>query len=450
MGLAARFAIGVSLALILVMGGAGSFLFQRTQAVVESRVDTALSQAAAESRTALECEESGEAHHKEISTKGILKGNGVMRMDVKILAGPNKGKIARRYSTPDGRSIVVPAMPKKGKKKDLLSLFTFVTGMVILVGAGVASLIAKRVARPLEDLVQDVRIIARGNLNHRTHVRGSGEVRQLATAIDRMGGSLAEAQASEVELGVRLREREVALEVAKALLPSEEPWVDGYRITGDYVASDEPGGSFFDFCGDGARPIFMVCDVSGQGVPGSLVGATARAYLRSTLQSKTDLGEALAWVNQQLHRDVERGLFVTAMVVVLDPIEHVAHVACAGHKMPLLRYDAEEGQLKSMQPNGFALGFDAGPMFERRLEVVQMPFQPGDRLVLSGAGVAGLPSKSTGEEWGEKGLYRSLLKHAKSDAQGLLSGILQDASKHSGQEVPPSDYSLVVISRDPA
>ncbi len=449
MSLALRFAIGVSLALILVMGGGGYFLFQRTQALVENRVDGALSRAAAESQTASDCEQRSEAHHKEVSQKGILKGNGVMRMDVKILAGPNKGRVAHRYSTGDGRGIVVPPPAKRGKN-DLFTLFTFVTGMVILVGAGVASLLAKRAARPLEDLVQDVRIIARGSLSHRTHVRGSGEVRQLASAIDRMGGSLAEAQASEVELGVRMREREVALEVAKALLPSEEPWVEGYRAIGDYAASDEPGGSFFDFCGDGARPIFMVCDVSAQGVPGSLVGATARAYLRSTLQSNGDLAEALGWVNQQLHRDVERGLFVTAMVVVLDPIEHIAHVACAGHKMPLLRYDAEEGQLKSMQPNGFALGFDAGPMFERRLEVVQMPFNVGDRLVLSGAGIAELPSADTGEEWGEKGLYRSLLRHAKADAEGLLTGILKDADEFSGNEVTPSDYSLVVLSRDPS
>jgi serine phosphatase RsbU (regulator of sigma subunit) len=240
----------------------------------------------------------------------------------------------------------------------------------------------------------------------------------------------------------------VALEVAMALLPSEEPWVDGYRIMGDFKASDEPGGAFFDFCGDSSRPIFMVCDVSGQGVPGSLVGATARAYLRSTLQSQTDLGEALGWVNQQLHRDVERGLFVTAMVVVLDPIEHVAHVACAGHKMPLLRFDAEAGQLKSMQPNGFALGFDAGPMFERRLEIVHMPFQPGDRLVLAGAGIAELPSVDGGEEWGEKGLYRSIMKHSKLDAPELVTAVLKDAKKYSGPGVPPSDYSLVVIARD--
>jgi serine phosphatase RsbU (regulator of sigma subunit) len=450
MGLAFRFAIGVSLALILVMGGAGYFLFHRTQSVVENRVDAALSRAAAESVVAAECEQVGEAHHRVVSEKGILKANGVMRTDVEILAGPNKGQRAHRYSSPSGEAVVVPTAPIRDKKNDLFSLFTFVTGMVILVGAGVASLIAKRVARPLEDLVQDVRIIARGNLNHRTHVSGSGEVRQLASAIDRMGGSLAEAQAAEVELGVRMREREVALEVAKALLPSEEPWVEGYRVMGDFRASDEPGGAFFDFCGDSARPIFMVCDVSAQGVPGSLVGATARAYLRSTLQSQTDLAGALGWVNQQLHRDVERGLFVTALVVVLDPIEHVVHVACAGHKLPLLRFDAAEGQLKSMQPNGFALGFDAGPMFERRLEIVHMPFQPGDRLVLAGAGIAELQSARGGEEWGEKGLYRSLLKHSKLDAPQLLAAVLKEAAQFSGNEVPPSDFSLVVLSRDSA
>ncbi|MCA9002364.1 MAG: hypothetical protein KDB61_10585, partial [Planctomycetes bacterium] len=138
MGLATRFAIGVSLALILVMGGAGYFLFERTQSVVERRVDLALSQAAEESALAMESELRGEGFYRVTSEKGVLKDNGVMRSEVEILAGPHKGQPAHRYSTPVGSEIVVPRTPVQDKQNDLFSLFTFVTGMVILVGAGVA------------------------------------------------------------------------------------------------------------------------------------------------------------------------------------------------------------------------------------------------------------------------------------------------------------------------
>ncbi|HPF12695.1 MAG: SpoIIE family protein phosphatase [Planctomycetes bacterium] len=448
MGLAARFALWVSLALALVMAGASFFLFNRSQHLVDRSVDRALTLAAEEQLVHSQLEAAEKPHYHAVSQMGTLRGKGVMRTEVVIEGGPRKGSRARSYATEDGPAILLP-LEADPEQKDLSSLFLFVTGLVILAGAGVASMIANQVAKPLESLVQDVRTIARGKLRHRTHVTGATEVRDLARAIDKMGDSLAEAQGSEVELGIRRRERGLALQLAQAFLPSEEPWIEGYRVAGRFVASDEPGGGFFDYCQVGERTILFVCDVSGKGVPGSLIGATARAYLRTALQTKEGLAAALQWVNRELYRDVERGLFATAMVVVLDPAENVAQVACAGHKLPLLRWDAQDGQLKALQPNGFALGFDAGPVFDKRLEVIRVPVQAGDRLVLAGKGIASL-TKENGEEWGETGLYRSLHRNAQLDPAQLLERVLQEAQDFSGNQPYPSDFSLVILARDPA
>lgn len=448
MGLAARFALWVSLALAIVMVAASFFLFERSKEHVAQHVERALTQAAQEQHSAAQSAARGEPHHRTTSQRAAMLEGDVMRMDVVIEEGPRKGQAATRYGVEGGPSVVVPK-DRGRQESDLFALFAFVTGMVILVGAGVASLIALRVSQPLQGLVQDVRTIARGNLRHRTHVKASGEVRDLARAIDKMGESLAEAQGSEVQLGIRLRERELALELAQAFLPSEEPWIDGYRVQGRFEPSAEPGGGFFDYCQAEGRAIFFVCDVSGRGVPGSLIGATARAYLRTALQSEPDLAKALGWVNRELYRDVERGLFVTALVLVLDPLEHTAELACAGHKLPLLRFDASDGQLKSLQPNGFALGFDGGPVFDKRLEVIRIPFQPGDRVMLAVAGLASV-AKENGQEWGEQGLYRTLAKFARLEPDLLVDKIVAAAHAFAGPGPQEDDMALLVLARDSA
>ncbi|MEZ6003655.1 MAG: SpoIIE family protein phosphatase [Planctomycetota bacterium] len=448
MGLAARFALGVSLALAIVLLTAGQFLAKRSHELVQYHVDQSMVLAAEEQAIGSELLEQGKEHLRPTSDTSTVKAGGVLRTEVQLLEGRHKGLAGARYAVEGSPGLVLPKVASR-EERDLGYLIWFVTGVAILVGAGVASLIARHVARPLDDLVQDVRVIARGNLRHRPHVKGPGEVRALAKAIDKMGESLAEAQHSEVELGIRMRERELALHLAQAFLPSEEPWMDGYRVAGRFRASSEPGGGFYDFTRLGASPAFFVCDVSGQGVPASLIGATARAYLRTALQSSASLADALKWVNRELHRDVERGIFVTALVVVLHPLDHVAEVACAGHKLPLLRFDAAENRLKSLQPAGFALGFDEGSVFEKRLEVIRVPMLPGDRLVLAGQGIASV-CRSDGNEWGETGLYRALQANAARSAEAMADAVLNAVDRFAENQLQPNDYSLVVLARDPA
>jgi hypothetical protein len=44
---------------------------------------------------------------------------------------------------------------------------------------------------------------------------------------------------------------------------------------------------------------------------------------------------------------------------------------------------AADGQLRVVQPEGIAFGFDKGPCSSGRLQVVEVPIEPGDRLVLT-------------------------------------------------------------------
>ena len=52
----------------------------------------------------------------------------------------------------------------------------------------------------------------------------------------------------------------------------------------------------------------------------------------------------------------------------VDAGSHQLTVACAGHKVPLLRFSASDKQLRLVQPEGIALAFDKGPVFDKRLQ----------------------------------------------------------------------------------
>ena len=184
----------------------------------------------------------------------------------------------------------------------------------------------------------------------------------------------------------------------------------------------------------------------GEGVPAALIGATARAFLRAALSQGGDVGDAFRAVNRELVRDVRRGMYVTALYALINPKTSRVTVACAGHKVPLLRYTAADEKLRLLQPDGIALGFDKGPVFDRRLEVEEVEMGVGDRLLLANSGPV-LLANPDGVELGEKAFYANVMRRAKDKTPKFLKGVRNMLTEWAGGG-PNLDVSLVTVSRE--
>lgn len=475
--LATRFSLQMSIALALVMLGAGFFLYQRThvaaeqiqerafveavqiQAPLQKRYQEDLVEATRAELLGIQRKATGERPEVAMPVKGrpeqAFAGGDVVRKEV--VYGEGLAKQGWLYQFRDVvPPLIVPRTVREQAGEGLLPLILGVTLAVILVGALVAWMIGNAVSRPLELIVDDIATISRGDLRHRTRVRAGGEIMVLAKSIDRMAGNLEAAQAAQLELSQREREIALAGDVREALLPRGVPRVDGYDLSAVHVPSATPGGDFYEFLElGGGRVGLLVCDVSGRGIPGAMIGAIARSYLRAELRREHgppgaggagDVGAALARVNRELARDVRRGMYVTALYAVLDPREGTLTVASAGHKLPLIRYCAAERKLRVVHPEGIALGFDEGPVFEATLQVQRVPIEAGDRLVLATTGAVKVVDPE-GAELGEKAFYRHVLEHAKAPPAGLLAGVRAALEGHAAGAAFPNDISIVALAR---
>ena len=369
----------------------------------------------------------------------------VMRKDRPVVED-HVGWIFSFPRSPAATDWIVPDLP--GESNDsLLRLILVVMILVVLIGAGVAFWVGFQIVRPINEIIDDIRKISKGDLRHKTRVRGAGELELLGRTIDRMTRELQEAQEAELQLGIRNREMEFAEGVREALLPVATPLVEGYDVGAAHL-SGHFGGDFHDFIElEDGRLGLLVCDVSGQGVPAALIGATARAFLRRALCDGSDVLEALRAVNRELHRDVRRGMFVTALYALIDPQTAQVQVACAGHKIPLLRYCAADKKLRLIQPDGIALGFDKGPVFDRRLELAEFTMEIGDRLLLANSGPVSIENEA-GEELGEKAFYSFMLKAVKLSTPKFLRSIRTSLTEYAGESGSSASVSLVTILRE--
>jgi serine phosphatase RsbU (regulator of sigma subunit) len=139
-------------------------------------------------------------------------------------------------------------------------------------------------------------------------------------------------------------------------------------------------------------------------------------------------------------------MYVTAMYLEIDPTENTALVACAGHKLPLVRFTAADGKVRLVQPEGIALGFDKGPVFDRALQVQKIPIEPGDRILIANTGPVRVKNPKD-EELGEKAFYRLVLQHASASTPTMLSELKKALEAFAAGEPFPADLSFVSVAR---
>lgn len=224
--------------------------------------------------------------------------------------------------------------------------------------------------------------------------RSAGPALQLARELE-----LREKTAKEQERAAN--ELDLAKRIQHGLLPSSSPSLDGWSFDAFYQPAREVGGDFYDWIQlpDGRLGI-VIGDVSDKGIPAALVMATCRALLRSSAGTGVSPGELLADVNSRLQPDIPAGMFVTCLIVFLDPRDGCVAMANAGHNLPIvsLAGDAEEIMVR---------GMPLGLMLDMTYEEIATTIPASGTMILSSDGLAESHSPK-GEMYGTKRLTDSL------------------------------------------
>ncbi|MDQ2869750.1 MAG: PP2C family protein-serine/threonine phosphatase, partial [Acidobacteriota bacterium] len=225
-------------------------------------------------------------------------------------------------------------------------------------------------------------------------------------------------------------------------LPKSPPSREGFDIRAHYQPALEVGGDYYDFLElpDGRLGI-AVGDVSGKGVSAALYMVKVRGEVRYHSAGLSDPGEILAHVNRAICRDMaDDGMFVTAVLLVLDPARRRLTVASAGHMPPVLR--RADGTLVVLEsPRSAPLGAREDAEFLP----AGFDLTEGDTVVAYTDGV----SEAVGRKeqlFGDERL-RAAVRAAPGTPEDVLTAVL-DAVREFSKGEPQSD-DLTVLSFGP-
>ena len=229
--------------------------------------------------------------------------------------------------------------------------------LALLVTRIVGRIVVKRATRPLNQLAESANEVAKGNFSAPLpKIKHNDEIRLLRDSFEGMQHSLTEyveelknTTASKAAIENELK---VAHDIQMSMLPKTFPPYperDDIDIYGTLTPAKDVGGDLFDFYIRDEKLFFCIGDVSGKGVPASLVMAMTRSLFRN-ISSHTAEPHRIAYtLNQALAEGNESSMFVTAFIGVLDLATGLLRYCNAGHNPPLLI--GQEVSLVPCQPN---------------------------------------------------------------------------------------------------
>ena len=239
---------------------------------------------------------------------------------------------------------------------------------------------------------------------------------------------------------------EIARDIQRILLPAESPTVNGFEISGINIPARQVSGDYFDYITvDDKRLGVAIADVSGKGVPASLIMAICRSVLRSQAPENPSPADVLQKVNRQLYPDIKEDMFISMAYVILDHAAASVTLSRAGHDAPLL-YKRATQNITALKPPGMALGIDSGSVFDRVTGDFAVTLERDDCLVLYTDGVTEALD-SEGDEFGVDRTIQSVRSSAQDGAAGIVARLVDDVQNFATGTPQNDDITLIAIRK---
>ena len=202
----------------------------------------------------------------------------------------------------------------------------------------------RKVVEPVEDFSDVAKKIAKGDFTAELpQIKSQDELKELHDSFEYLQHSLVN-YIEELKSTTANKERieselRIAHNIQMGMLPKVFPAFperDDLALSAKLIPAKEVGGDLYDFFIKDEKLYFIVGDVSGKGIPASLVMAVTCRLFRSVVAHLDKPEEIMASLNDSLADGNESGMFCTAFLGILDLKTGKLTYCNAGHNAPLI------------------------------------------------------------------------------------------------------------------
>ena len=317
----------------------------------------------------------------------------------------------------------------------------------VLLLAGFCYFTVRRLTEPLVRFAGSANEIAKGNFNAELPViRSRDEMKILHDSFGSMQKSLVD-YIDELEKTTASKERieselRIARDIQMGMVPKMFPPFperDDLDLYAKLIPAKEVGGDLYDFFIEDDKLYFIVGDVSGKGVPASLVMAVTCRLFRTVAAHFQSPAEIVTALNDALAESNESNMFCTFFIGILDVKNGHLQYCNAGHNAPVIVDPSGEVKFMEVEAN-LPLGLFGGFPYEgQECDIVK-----GTTIFLYTDGV-------TEAENIDKALYSDerlldlMREQGGKVPQAIVDAALDDINKHVNGAEQSDDITIMSV-----
>ncbi len=238
------------------------------------------------------------------------------------------------------------------------------------------------------------------------------------------------------------KDLQFAERIQHCFLPKAPPRIPGYRFAEYYSAAQHIGGDYYDFIEISDKSLgITIGDVAGKGVSAALYMAKLSSEMRFHARNSLSPGAVLTVLNSALAEEMEGGMFVTLVLLILEPEKRRLSISSAGHLPPILR--TRDGSVSELQ---IEKNFPLGIVKNKEYSETEYMLKSGDWLILYTDGLTEAMNKK-GDMFGMDRLNQ-VIARGDEDPKKLLTTISQSVAEHSADFPQSDDLTMVCLALD--
>ena len=323
----------------------------------------------------------------------------------------------------------------------------FVITVVVVITFMVCYLTIKRATKPLKLLANTADRVAQGQFDTSLPtIKHRDEICQLRDSFENMQHSLTnyveELKATTTAKASIENELRIAHNIQMSMLPKTYPAFPDRTdidIYGLVKPAKAVGGDLYDFFIRDEKLFFCIGDVSGKGVPASLVMAVTRSLFRNIAAHTAEPQQMAKGINESLSDSNDTDMFVTLFVGVLDLTTGLLDYSNAGHDMPMLLTESEVTFLEC-DPN-LPAGVMGGWDFTRQ----QIQMKAGSTLFLYTDGL-NEAENATHQQFGMDRMIQTA-EPATRQPEGLVAAMTAAVQQFVGDAEQSDDLTMFAIQK---
>ncbi len=249
----------------------------------------------------------------------------------------------------------------------------------------------------------------------------------------------------------------LAKDIQELLLPQSIPNIEGYEIAGKNKPALDVGGDYFDIIKiDEHKTALIIADVSGKGLPASLLMSNIQSAIHSFFklngQNSFDIAEITGKLNSLIYENTSSEKFITFFWGIINNIDNTFLYSNAGHNPPLLfrksllnKESAKNQKVKvftTLNEGGLMLGIIDNFQYESG----KINLEKDDSIILYTDGITEAQNPDD-DEFGEDKLKEILKNNINVSGKEIIDIILKEIDVFAGSNRQYDDETLIIIER---